>query len=98
MNLVTGLATYAAMSRSAIPASERGWNALQQAADAELFGRAILWALGQEKARNEIVNVSNGDVYRWRQMWSELAAFYQIPVAEPLAMSTVSEMSERAPL
>ena len=29
---------------------------------------------------------------------SELAAFYDLPIAEPLAMSTVSEMSEKAPL
>jgi len=103
MNLVTGLATYAAMSRELglplrYPGRREGWNTLQQTADAELFGRATLWALGEDKARNEIFNVSNGDVYRWRQLWTELAVFYEIPVAEPLAMSTVSEMSEKAPL
>ena len=50
------------------------------------------------KARNEIFNVSNGDVYGWRQLWNELATFNELPIAEPLAMSTVSEMSEKAPL
>ena len=103
MNLVTGLATYAAMSRELglplrFPGSREGWNTLQDTTDAELFGRATLWALGEDKARNEIFNVSNGDVYRWRQLWNELATFYNIPVAEPLAMSTVSEMSEKTPL
>ena len=103
MNLVTGLATFAAMSRELglplrYPGRREGWNTLQETTDAELFGRATLWALGEDKARNEIFNVSNGDVYRWRQMWSELTAFYDIPVAEPLAMSTVSEMSEKGPL
>src|SRR5882762_7155710 len=103
MNLVTSLATYAAMSRELglplrFPGRREGWNTLQETTDAELFGRATLWALGEDKARNEIFNVSNGDVYRWRQLWSELAAFYDLPVAEPLAMSTVSEMSEKAPL
>ena len=62
-----------------------------------IVGRATLWALGEDTARNEIFNVSNGDVYRWRQLWSELAAFYDLLIAEPLAMSTVSEMSERLP-
>ena len=103
MNLVTALATYAAMSRELriplrYPGRQAGWNTLQETCDAELFGRATLWALGEEKTRNEIFNVSNGDVYRWRQMWGELAAFYDIPVAEPLAMSTVAEMSEKASL
>ena len=74
------------------------WDTLQETTDAELFGRAALWALGEDNARNEIFNVSNGDVYRWRQLWNVLAAFYDLPVAEPLAMSTVSEMSEEAPL
>jgi hypothetical protein len=102
MNLVTVPATYAAISRELglplrYPGNREGWNTLQETTDAELFGRATLWALGEDKARNEIFNVSNGDVYRWRQMWSELAAFYDIPVAEPLAMSTVSEMSEKGP-
>jgi hypothetical protein len=41
---------------------------------------------------------SDGDVYRWRQLWNELAAFYDLPIAEPLAMSTVSEMREKGPL
>src|SRR5258708_5111910 len=85
MNLVTSLATYAAMSRELglplrFPGRREGWNTLQESTDAELFGRAALWALGEEKARNEIFNVSNGDVYRWRQLWKELAAFYDLPV------------------
>jgi hypothetical protein len=103
MNLVTSLATYAAMTRELglplrFPGTREGWNTLQETTDAGLFGRATLWALGEDKARNEIFNVSNGDVYRWRQLWNELAAFYDLPIAEPLAMSTVSEMSEKAPL
>ena len=103
MNLVTSLATYAAMTRELglplrFPGTKEGWNTLQETTDAELFGRATLWALGEDRARNEIFNVSNGDVYRWRQLWNELAAFYDLPIAEPLAMSTVSEMSEKAPL
>src|ERR1700726_3777368 len=103
MNLVTRLATYAAMSRELglplrFPGRREGWNTLQETTDAELFGRAALWALDEDKARNEIFNVSNGDVYRWRRLWNELAAFYDLSVAEPLAMSTVSEMSEKAPL
>jgi nucleoside-diphosphate-sugar epimerase len=103
MNLVTSLATYAAMNRELglslrFPGTKEGWNTLQETTDAELFGRATLWALGEDKARNEIFNISNGDVYRWRQLWNELAAFYDLPIAEPLAMSTVSEMSEKARL
>jgi nucleoside-diphosphate-sugar epimerase len=103
MNLVTSLGAYAAMSRELgiplrFPGRQAGWNTLQDTTDAEVFGRATLWALRNENAKNEIFNVSNGDVYRWRQMWNVLAEFYDLPVGEPLAMSTVAEMSEKAPL
>jgi hypothetical protein len=103
MNLVTGVAVYAAMSRELglplrFPGRQEGWNSLQQACDAELFGRATLWALGSENAKNEIFNVSNGDVYRWRQLWNVIADFYQVPPADPLAMSTASEMAEKGPM
>src|SRR5258708_11387983 len=63
-----------------------------------IFFRAAIPFEVPDKAHNEIFNVSNEDVYRWRQLWNELAAFYDLPVAEPLAMSTVSEMSEKGPL
>src|SRR3984893_10665831 len=103
MKLLISLAAYAAMTRELglplrFPGTNEGWNPLQETTDAELFGRATLWALGEDKARNEIFNVSNGDVYRWRQLWNELAAFYDLPIAEPLAMSTVAEVSEKGPL
>jgi nucleoside-diphosphate-sugar epimerase len=103
MNIVTALATYAAMSRELgiplrFPGRREGWNSLQETADAELFGRGTLWALSDDRAKNEIFNISNGDVYRWRQLWHVLADFYEIPVAEPVAMSTVAEMSEKGPL
>src|SRR5258707_3873903 len=45
MNLVTSLATYAAMTRELglplrFPGTKEGWNTLQETTDAELFGRA----------------------------------------------------------
>src|SRR5258708_20673473 len=103
MKLGTRRADCAGMSRELglplrFPGNKEGWNTLQDTTDAELFGRATLWALSEDRARNEIFNVSNGDVYRWRRLWNELAAFYDLPIAEPLAMSTVSEISEKSPL
>ncbi len=73
--------------RRRFPGTKEGWNTLQETTDAELFGRAALWALGEDIARNEIFNVSNGDVYRWRQLWNELAAFYDLPWPVPVTES-----------
>ena len=56
MNLVTGLLPTPAMSRELglplrYPGRREGWNKLQETTDAELFGRATLWALGEDKKR-----------------------------------------------
>ena len=80
MNLVTSLGTYAAMSRELgiplrFPGRQAGWNTLQETTDAELFGRATLWALSDERAKNEIFNVSNGDVYRCARCGMFLLSF-----------------------
>ena len=63
--------TSLAGDRRRFPGTKEGWNTLQETTDAELFGRAVLWALGEDKVRNEIFN--------WRQLWNELAAFYDLP-------------------
>src|SRR5271167_626159 len=60
MNLVTSLATYAAMSCELglplrFPGTKEGWNTLQETTDAELFGRATLWAIGEDKARMKVL-------------------------------------------
>src|ERR1700680_4644883 len=64
MNLVTGVATYAAMSRELglplrFPGRKEGWNSLQEACDAELFGRATLWALGSDPGEDEIFKLAH---------------------------------------
>jgi hypothetical protein len=60
------------------PGAKEGWNTLQETTAAESLGRATLWALDEEmktKRCNEIFNISNGDVYRSKQLWNELGAF-----------------------
>src|SRR5260370_19981767 len=88
MNLVTSLAAYAALTRELgfplrFPAAREGWNTLQRTTHAQFFGLATLWALGEDRSRNEIFNVSNADLYRWRQLRNELSAFYDLTLAEP---------------
>lgn len=88
MNLVTGLAVFAAISRELgvplrFPGSGGTWSALHQFTDAELFGRATMWSLTDDSARNQVFNVTNGDAFRWKHLWHVLADAYGIPTDEP---------------
>ena len=41
---------------------------------ARIVGQACVWAATSRAARDEHFNVTNGDVYEWRDLWPALAA------------------------
>ncbi|WP_010187828.1 SDR family oxidoreductase [Sphingomonas sp. PAMC 26605] len=103
MNLATGLAVYAAICREEgvplrFPGTVGAWSALHQVTDAGILGDAALWALGAETARNEIFNVTNGDHYRWKHLWGDIASYFDIAPAEPQPMSLVTQMEDKGPV
>lgn len=76
MNVLPVLTTYAAICRHegrsfSYPG---GPDYLLEAADARLIGRALVWAASAPTARNEIFNITNGDVFCWRNVWPAIAA------------------------
>jgi hypothetical protein len=58
-------------ARSALPG---GAPRVAQAIDADLLARAIGWAGEAATARNEIFNITNGDVFVWENVWPAIAA------------------------
>ncbi|OSJ35808.1 NAD-dependent dehydratase [Bradyrhizobium japonicum] len=81
MNLGTTLATYATIQRETgrpflFPGSAIQWNALTDMTDARLLARYLEWAATTDTARNQALNVVNGDVFRWRWMWGRLADWF----------------------
>ena len=96
MNMGVTLAVYGSLCRATgapfvFPGSPEGWAGIVDIVDARLLGHHLRWAATAPTARNEAFNVTNGDVFRWRQMWPILAADLGVePVpypghADPLA-------------
>jgi nucleoside-diphosphate-sugar epimerase len=54
---------------------------LRQATDVGLLARAIRWAALSPNAGNEIFNVTNGEVFTWRDVWPAIAATLGVDVA-----------------
>ena len=76
MNVIPALGVYAALRREAgldLP-FPGGAPRVAQAIDADLLARAIAWAGEAASARNEIFNISNGDVFVWENIWPAIAA------------------------
>jgi nucleoside-diphosphate-sugar epimerase len=76
MNVIPALGVYAALMRRAGKKKldyPGGVGRVAQAVDADLLARAIAWSGESPKARNEIFNVTNGDVFVWPNVWPAIA-------------------------
>ena len=93
MNMGVTLAVYASLCRETgqpfvFPGSHFQWNALTDVTDARLLASHLEWASTTTEARNQAFNVVNGDVFRWRWLWPQLAGYFGVesaPPAEPSA-------------
>jgi nucleoside-diphosphate-sugar epimerase len=86
MNMGVTLAVYATICRETgrpfrFPGSAVQWNGLTDMTDAGLLARHLLWASITPAARDQAFNVVNGDVFRWKWMWSRLAEFFEVEAA-----------------
>jgi len=76
MNVIPALGVYAALMRRAGKTRldyPGGVGRVAQAVDTDLLARAIAWSGESDKARNEIFNVTNGDVFVWPNVWPAIA-------------------------
>jgi nucleoside-diphosphate-sugar epimerase len=96
MNMGVTLAVYGSLCRATgapfvFPGSPEGWSGIVDIVDARLLGRHLRWSMTESAAQNEAFNVTNGDVFRWREMWPILASDFGVEpapypgVASPLA-------------
>ena len=83
MNMGLTLAAQAVLCRESgqpfvFPGSETQWNGLTDMTDAGLLAEHMLWASTTPTGADEAFNIVNGDVYRWRWMWPQLAAYFGV--------------------
>jgi nucleoside-diphosphate-sugar epimerase len=81
MNMVLTLAAYATICKErglpfVFPGSETQWNSVTDVTDADLLAEQIIWAGTSEGGRNEAFNIANGDVFRWRWLWPQIARHF----------------------
>jgi nucleoside-diphosphate-sugar epimerase len=103
MNLAMVIAIYAAISKELglplrFPGSPGAYNSLIEMTDADLLASATVWAATNPKCRNEAFNINNGDLFRWSEMWPEIARAFDLDVAPPLPMPLADVMADKEPL
>jgi nucleoside-diphosphate-sugar epimerase len=102
-NLITVLGAYAAICRELdvpldFPGSVAGYSALCELSDAGCLAEAIVFLATHESGKNAAFNVTNGDSFRWCQVWPLLAQWFGMPCGVPRQMKLATWMADKGPV
>lgn len=91
MNLAVVLGIYGSLQRALggrfdFPASAACFDARFNVVDSELLARSAIWCSTTPGCGNEVFNVNNGDVFRWRELWPRLAGFFELEPGGPAGL------------
>jgi nucleoside-diphosphate-sugar epimerase len=103
MNLVMVLAVYATISKALSlplrhPGSEANARALYNVTDSELLARACVWMATDPAAANEPFNITNGDIFRWQDMWPAIADYFGMKTAQAQKIDLAHMMADKGRL
>lgn len=103
MNLVMVIAIYASISKELglplrFPGKSGAYDKLLEMTDAGLLAKATVWAATNEQCANQAFNITNGDLFRWNDLWPKIAKYFELETAPPLSMSLPVVMADKEPL
>ena len=103
MNLLMVIAVYASISKQLglplrFPGPMAAYQALYQLTSAEILAEATDWAGKTDAAWGEIFNITNGDYFRWENLWPRIARMFEMEVAPPVPLSLAEYMADKGPV
>ncbi|MBW4781194.1 SDR family oxidoreductase [Rhodococcus fascians] len=103
MNLATVISVYATMCKKLgvpmrFPGKPGAFESLLEMTDASLLAEATVWAATTPACANQAFNITNGDLFRWNDMWPRIADIFGLDTATPLPMSLADVMADKEPL
>jgi nucleoside-diphosphate-sugar epimerase len=98
LNVLPAIGVYAAIQREkgepfGFPG---GPSFVWEAADADLVGDVMVWAAGSPRAADEAFNITNGDVFEWRNVWPALARTLGVETGPDAPMSLAGYLAGHA--
>jgi nucleoside-diphosphate-sugar epimerase len=103
MSLAPAIAVYAAISKELglplrFPGKPGAYTSIYQVTESTHFANAALWAVSEPRCGLEAFNITNGDYFRWQNLWPQLAAAFDMPAGDPQMISLTANMVDKAPL
>ena len=103
MNLMLNLAVYAAISKELglplrFPGKPGAFNAVYQVIDSTLLARGMAWAATSPAAQNQVFNITNGDYFRWCNVWPRIARLFEMEAGPVQTVRLTELMADKAEL
>jgi nucleoside-diphosphate-sugar epimerase len=80
------------------PGTEACYRAIAEVTDARQLARGMLFLATSPKADNAAFNVTNGDVYRWCNLWPRLAQAFEMPCGQVRTLNLAQWMADKEPV
>jgi nucleoside-diphosphate-sugar epimerase len=98
LNVLPAIGAYAAIRREkgepfGFPG---GPSFVWEAADADLVAGVTVWAAQSPQAANEAFNITNGDVFEWRNVWPGIAETLGVETGPDTPTSVTTYLAENA--
>lgn len=102
-NLVSILGVYAVICREMriplyFPGDEACFAALTECVEAPLLARAMRWMASEPRCANQAFNITNGDAFRWCNLWPELARRFGLDPGPARPTRLAEVMVDKAPV
>jgi nucleoside-diphosphate-sugar epimerase len=98
LNVVPAIGVYAAIRHEkGEPFSFPGGPSfVWEVADADLVADVMVWAAESSEAANKAFNITNGDVFEWRNLWPTLAETLGVETGPDMPTSVTTYLEENA--
>ncbi|XP_056692132.1 (S)-8-oxocitronellyl enol synthase ISY1-like [Spinacia oleracea] len=86
-NIVGSLCVYATICKHEgqplrFPGNQAAWDGYSEAGDADLVAEQQIWASLDNKGKKQAFNCSNGDLFKWKDLWKVLAEEFEVKFLE----------------
>jgi len=88
MNMALTISVYAAICKElakpfVFPGSVETWNFATDVTDSDLLAEQMIWSSTHTEGANQAFNTVNGDLFRWRWLWPQIAKHFGLEWSGP---------------
>lgn len=78
------------------PGTVENYRAVYQCTEASHLAKAIVWMATDPKCGNQAFNVTNGDYFRWENLWPRIADYFGMRCGPVVTINLASVMADKS--